>query len=180
MSHDHFCTPRNVSDMLWRFYDKRPVGLDPATNEHSIIRARRKFFAGALQLPWDATTIWENPPYSAIEPFTDHGILQLVKPKSKIREWIRLVPAATSTAWFRKTAGVEPVIVKGIEIYAPPPLALFTKRLKFIDPYAKTKESAMFDTVLFYFGKRRERFIKAFESITSWVSPGRSPSGRRR
>lgn len=183
MSHDHFCTPDIVVDMLEQFHGG-PVGLDPCSNAHSRIRALRAYVAGSLWLPWDppearaedgSVSIYENSPYSNIEAFTDHGVRQFVKPGSRIREWTRLLPASVSTAWFRKSAGQDPVFDGGgkVELYLPPPTVVFTKRLAFRDPFGIAKDGARFDTTLFYSGPRRRAFLREFKSITSWVASGR-------
>lgn len=171
MSHDHFCTPRPVADLLWRFFDG-PVALDSASNEHSIIKCERMYVRGSLHLPWDKTT-WTNPPFSGIGPFVVKGIRELAL--RNVFEWLLLVPANTSTLWWRQATGVEPVVLrKSPATFCNPkkPKVIFSKRLAFIDPRNKTsakKDSARFDTALLYYGPRRKHFVETFKPIASWI-----------
>ena len=81
---------------------------------------------------------------------------------------------ATSTKWWRKMCGIEPVpMAKNGEIRmlrAPNPRLLFTGRLKFI---GDVDCGARFDTVLAYYGCRVKAFEKEFASVTKWKTWGR-------
>jgi DNA N-6-adenine-methyltransferase Dam len=172
-STDNWCSPPEVADPLEQYFDG-PVDLDPCSNERSIIRARRAFVDKVgLMLAWDTTT-YENPPYSELDAWTDKGIQE--RSEARVRELVRLVPVATSTAWWRRAAGVEPVMFKtrggrGF-VYAGIPLMVFTRRLKFIDEQNEIDSGARFDSVLMLYGatrRRQQKFIREFASITSWV-----------
>lgn len=162
MPHDHFCSPPDVCDLLWRFFDG-PVGLDPCTNANSIVRAIQTFSAGALHLAWkppkSRNSIYENPPFSApyLKLFLEYGIAQR---KRFGFEHIRLVPVSTSTAWWRIAYG-EAATADGL--VSDRPSVCFTKRLPFIDLDGTLLEDvARFDTAIFYYGHRHGRFQEIF------------------
>jgi hypothetical protein len=168
MSHDEFCTPPPVASRVERFFDG-PVDLDPASNNRSIIKARKIYTAGALHLPWRARTVYENCPFSDpyLELFADKGIAER---RTHGFEHIRLVPVATSTVWWQKAQGVR---AAACGHYADKPSTVFTKRLRFIGLDGRVeKDSARFDVALFYYGNRHARFLEIFtepELAMWWV-----------
>jgi hypothetical protein len=173
MGTDNWCTPPEVADPLEQFFGG-PVDLDPCSNARSIIRAVQTYRAGGLHLPW-AKTNFENPPYGRLDLWTDKGIYEIVVVE-RVRELVRLVPVATSTGWWRRAVAVDetPAIwgdahePRARLVRAPDPLILFTKRIAFLNEEGMPQSGARFDSVLFYYGKRREAFRREFKAITSW------------
>lgn len=167
MATDDWCTCPDVEEGLYKFH-RGPVGLDPCSNERSIIRARRRYTAGALHLPWDAPTIFKNPPYSQLLPWTEYGIEQLQRTyRGRGKTMIDLVPATPSTEWWLKMLTAEPLLI-------------FTKRLPFINEQGVIDSGARFDCVLaLYHGagwrdrgavaESRARFLAVFRGLTRWV-----------
>ncbi len=172
MGLDNWCSPAEVADSLEQ-YRGGPVGLDPCSNERSLIRARRVYVGKvALMLPWgEEEDVYENPPYSRLEDFTRKGVAE--RYCGHTTELVRLVPVATSTAWWRVAMGLEEVRMFDRKMKrADKPLAVFTKRLKFIGEDGEDEESARFDSVLLLYGATRRaqrRFLREFAPITSWT-----------
>ena len=179
MNSDDWATPHCVADPLEQFYDG-PTGCDPCSNPTSIIRAHRALSAGGLHLRWThedikSTTGYRNPPYSGTEPWVDKAVRELHAVDRPLTEEISLVMVATSTKWWRKMCGTEPVPLARdgkIKMLTPQynPRLLFTGRLKFI---GDADNGARFDTVLAYYGHRVRAFEKEFKSITKWSTWGR-------
>ena len=160
---DWWCSPPEVAGPLEQFFNG-PVGCDPCSNPRSIIRARVAYTHGGLVLPW-ARTSYENPPYSAAGAWTDKAISEMKS--GTVRELVRLTMASTSTAWWQRQCLVP----------RRNPRLIFTKRLKFIDPFAEdageTRQGSRFEPVLTYFGPRVTEFEREFKSIAMWMGWGR-------
>jgi DNA N-6-adenine-methyltransferase (Dam) len=160
---DAWCSAEEVTVPLEQFFGG-PVHTDPCSNEFSIVRARVKYTYGGLHRPWGETT-YENPPYSKTKVWTDCAINEMRI--GNVRELVRLTMVSTSTVWWRRQCLVP----------RRNPRLLFTRRLKFYDPFAKTtkvtKMGARFDTVLTYYGPRVTAFEAAFRHLTRWMSWGR-------
>lgn len=173
---DHWNSPREVADPLEEFAGG-PVGIDPCSNETSIIKAVVRYVnVGGLILPWKPApghpqSAYENPPYSQLDAWTDKGIVEIADRRLGGRvDLIRLVPVASSTAWWRRAFGLEPVrLPGGVEVLPRKPTVIFTKRLQFLDGTGKQVGGARFDSVLFYYGRRERAFLRAFRAITSWT-----------
>lgn len=182
MNSDSWCSPRIVADPLEQFFGG-PVGTDPCSNPHSIIRACRAFHAAGLHLPWtrreDPTTAYRNNPYSNTDPWITKAIVELNKRELPLTEEVSLVMVATSTKWWRRQCGVLPVLIARdgkapLELRPKRPIRLlFTGRLKFI---GDKDSGARFDTVLGYWGSRTAAFDREFRSLTKWSAWG---DGRR-
>lgn len=190
MDSDSWCSPHSVADGLVDFFGG-PVGTDPCSNPNSIIKARRAFHAGGLHLSWtrpkDPPTAYRNNPYSDTLPWICKAVREMHKPELPLEEEVGLVMVATSTEWWRKMCGVEPVLVqpdtfgkltrnykhtgKLLELRPRNPRLLFTGRLKFL---GDADNGARFDTVLTYYGPRAERFDRVFKHLTKWSTWGRS------
>lgn len=172
MTMDHWCTPPAVADPLEAFF-RGPVACDPCSNSRSIIKAVTTYTAGGLHLPWGRTT-YRNEPYSRLEPWTDKSILEI--DAGNVVELVGLEPVATSTRWWRKTTGLEPVLVphptrknRMREVFAPRGTHMFTKRINFINERGVVMKGVRHDSVLTYYGPRRTAFKKAFRALESWT-----------
>jgi hypothetical protein len=183
VSTDDWCSGAEVRDGLERLGG---VQADPCTNERSIIKSIVRYTAGGLHLPWRPRRyarrprwlVYENPPYSRLGLWTDKGIRELLGDYGDApTELIRLVPVATSAAWWRRAHLLEAprgVELKRVQKKINPPLVIYTKRLSFIDENGVSDGGARFDSVLFcYFqrdrGRRVQAALKAFAPITSMV-----------
>lgn len=194
LSSDSWCTNHDVADRLEQFFDG-PVGVDPCSNPQSIINALNAYHAAGLHKPWTQPrtprTVYRNNPYSKTDPWIDKAIRELRKSnEAPVEEEVGLVMVSTSTGWWRKMCGVEPVLLfqnedgstttkpnkkgamsrrKPNEIWAPRARLLFTGRLKF---RGDVGFGARFDTVLSYYGTRVREFEREFKSITKWAAWG--------
>jgi hypothetical protein len=183
VSTDDWCSPRVIRAGLEQLGG---VQADPCTNGRSIIKSTVRYTAGGLHLPWRPRAyvrrrrwmVYENPPYSRLGLWTDKGIRELLGHYGPApTEIIRLVPVATSAAWWRRAHLIEAPKGLGLERVQDqidPPLVIYTKRLPFIDENGVEGQTARFDSVLFcYFQRERARrvqaAIKAFAPITSVV-----------
>jgi hypothetical protein len=165
--YDSWCTPAPVLDRVRRI-DR--IGLDPFSNAQSIVGALRQFRLDrgedALRLDWRGHgLVFVNPPFGdeiadcmrRVAYFAELGV-----------EIVALVPHRTDTAWYREA--VRTVRAK-CEWYG---------RMKFLRgqadraqltllgapaplPPMEGETSAPFPTVLLYYGRRRARFVRAFE-----------------
>lgn len=178
MSQDNWCSPGEVAEPLRRFARGRSnsygyVGLDPCSNDRSLILSRQRFVAGALHLPWRVdgkpTDGYENPPYSRLLAWAEKRRLELEL--GNLLEWTTLVPVATSTAWWGVTVQCDPLVV-------------FTKRIEFLNEQGVKEQGARFDSVLFLWAKDRNRrreqlsareelFLECFAPLVRSVVRGR-------
>lgn len=165
MNSDSWCSPVQIAGPVYQFFGG-PVGCDPCSNESSIIIADVAYTRGGLHKSWvpkpKNPTGYENPPYSRTRIWTDKALVEM---EAGLDELVRLVMVATSTEWWEKS------------VRAPRnPRLLFTKRLPFIgtdrngDP---SKDSARFDTVLMYYGRRWRQFDRHFAHVARWTRWGR-------
>ena len=175
MSTDDWCTPPEVDDCLFEFWGG-PCDLDPCSNSVSIIRAKKALTAGGLHLPWKRHT-FENNPYSKMLRWVDKSGVEVAK--GHVRELVTLWPVATSTVWWKRAVGLEPIppFAEGEkEIWMPNPQLVFPKRLAFLDENGQKVSGCRFDSVLFFYGKterRRKDFLHAFSNLTNWSTKGR-------
>jgi hypothetical protein len=177
MSTDDWATPHEVDECLWQFNGKKPVGGDPCSNSRSIIRARKRYTVGGLQLPWFRTT-YENNPYSNMLRWVEKGAYEMSI--GNVDELVTLWPVATSTVWWRRACGLEPIppfVVGGKEIEISNPTLIFPKRIAFLDHRGKPIKGTRFDSVLFFYGrseKRHREFRDAFSPLQiRWHARGR-------
>lgn len=80
------------------------IGLDPCTEPDNPCQAKRFYTAaddGLIQ-PWDAETIYVNPPYGkAREPWVD----RCIQAGAEGRKVVLLIPAHTDTRVFQRAMG---------------------------------------------------------------------------
>jgi len=77
--------------------------LDPCTEASNPTRAKRFYSLpkDGLQLPWDAQSIWVNPPYGELKNLWIDRCIQAAQDGSKV---VLLIPAATETRPFQHAA----------------------------------------------------------------------------
>lgn len=170
MDRDSWCSPRTIAEPLADFFGG-PVDCDPCSNERSIIRARAAYTWGGLHRPWGGPgvgtgkgTVYKNEPYSNPLIWSEKMVHEMRM--GRVTELVRLTMVATSTKWW------------SISMLETPrrPRLLFTGRLKFIgsnDDGTPCADSAIFDTVLMYYGRRWSQFDRAFKHVERWTTWGR-------
>lgn len=149
---DDFTTPAHVVDVLHRFAGAEGIGLDPATNPTSLVKARTKIMLpdDGLAIDWRSRgLVWCNPPYSAPEPWVFKGL-------STADEVAFLVKQDTATEWGRHLMSRGYVAV------------FFDQRLKFTLNGQRTV-GANFSSMCVYRGPRATRFSSFFAELGTAV-----------
>jgi len=165
-STDNWCTPPEVSVPLEDFFGG-PVGIDPATNDRSIIKSIVRYTELGLALPWykkaqgKNRSCFMNEPYSISGGFTDKANDEMHA--ERVTELVRLTTGSPSTAWWRRACKKSP----------RNPRIIFTRRLSFIGPHGKKMSTCRFEPALLYYGPRVAEFERAFKSIQRWTRWGR-------
>lgn len=76
------------------------IELDPCSNPQKTVPAQRHYVGGhgddGLVLPWDAKTMFLNPPWQAIDPWV-HRLVDEYRGAA-----VLLVPDRTERPWFQK------------------------------------------------------------------------------
>lgn len=162
MSSDEWCTPWPIVGPLAQFFGG-PVGVDPCSNERSIVRADAHYSWGGLVRSWRSKkkTAFMNNPYSTNDPWADKAVYEMKV--GHVDELVTLMMVAPSTTWWRTLCVSS----------RRNPRLIFTPRLKFIGKPNGPKEGARFDTVLKYFGRRHRAFEREFKHVTRWLAWGR-------
>ena len=167
---DSWCSPPEVTVPLHNLY-QRPVDVDPCSNPLSIVKSRIAYYENGLVLPWmiiddpgDQSSYMNNP-YSQSAVWFSKMLYELKI--GHVEEQVCLVNALTSTRWWR-------------DAMAKPrknPRVAFTKRIKFLDPYASGKgfrrTSCRFEPALIYYGRHHKRFDREFKHIINYSTWGR-------
>lgn len=165
---DEWGTPRWIIDFVQRTWG--PLDLDVAAQAWNA-KARRFISDGSTRRRWRCKHGWFQPPYSKpnLETFSKHLRHELLNHYAK--GFSGMVPADTSTAWFRKQLVGTGSVVRHSEVLLdkyPPPfdfgLLVRTKELElellFVGqrvehvPHPKYRgplESARFPSALFHF-----------------------------
>ena len=168
---DCWCSPPEIATPLVDLFGG-PVGMDPCSNERSIIQAFVALTHGGLVLPWCTDgvprTAYENFPYSQGQVWTDKALHELAT--GNVAELVRLSMMATSSQWWADAC------LKAERN----PRILGLKRLKFISPAPESRRAGgarrmtcRFEPALMYFGPRPEVFTKTFAHLTRWSTWGR-------
>jgi hypothetical protein len=97
---DWYCTPPEVLEAVYRFWSDG-IDLDPCSNEHSLVVARRSICLPEDGLTWDGWEgrVWVNPPYSDPDPWLAKCDWSA---NEKGAECLAFVKVDTSTQWWRK------------------------------------------------------------------------------
>jgi hypothetical protein len=154
----HWCTPPNYVHAIKAFFGG-PIGLDPCSNEHSIVAAAVEWAlpeVDGLQADWNHRTIFVNPPYGADR---ERG--------TTIRDWLRkcaeahavhraevlaLVPVATNTRhWKLHVWGAATAVA-----------FLYDTRLRFLVAGRDGGKGAPMSCAMIYWGSRGKDFEAAF------------------
>lgn len=113
-----WCTPPEYVDAVRRVFIAG-IGLDPCSNAHSTVGADRQITppANGLAVPWDASTVYVNPPYGRDKArgttirdwlakcseaaLAGSQVLALVPVATNTRHWRDHVFAATSICFLK-------------------------------------------------------------------------------
>ena len=157
LSH-HWCTPPKYVDAIREFFGGE-IALDPCSNEHSVVGAMVEFRlpdSDGLMEPWNARSVFVNPPYGR-----DRGrgtgirdwLLKCTKARSRFNaEVLALVPVATNTRhWKDAVFGVA----DGVTF-------LYDTRLRFLVGGRDTGKGAPMSCAMIYWGPRYEQFESVF------------------
>jgi len=149
-------TPPKYIQPITEFFGGH-IGLDPCSNEHSLVNAEREFIfpdKNGLVEEWDAETIFINPPYGRSEgtsllDWIDKGIDANEKYRSEL---IYLIPVATNTKHFKE------LIFKKFNAVC----FLADTRLKFYNKGIEDPKGAPMACCLCYLGRRTWDFEQKF------------------
>lgn len=154
----HWGTPPKYVNAVHTFFGAPPE-LDPCSNEYSIVGARTEWrlpFQDGLELSWNASSIYVNPPYGADRT---RG--------TRIRDWLKkcsdayhtnqaevlaLVPVAANTRHWKECVWASAVGV----------CFLYDTRLKFLEDGADVGKGAPMACAVVYWGEQFERFASVF------------------
>lgn len=139
---DEHYTPKEIWQPALSLLGSDKFGMDPCSNSKSdpnvpadILYTKED---DSLTIEWPFTpSIWCNPPYSLVYPFT-HRCINAAEYGSEV---FLLTKADPSTAWFQLIWHHSQCVL------------FFKKRIRFINP-DNQGNSAMFPSSLAYFGSR--------------------------
>lgn len=140
-------TPQSVITPIVRAFGR--IGLDPCSNENSIVPARvewrRERDGDSLARVWHRPglgLIYVNPVYKGILAW----IRKMIEERERGGELLACVPARTETQWWEEAieSGAVPGYWRG--------------RIAFLRGGARKKVSAPFPSALLYWGRRTARF----------------------
>jgi len=160
-----WCTPPNYVEAVRECLGGR-IELDPCSNRHSVVRAKREYVLPAengLTESWDYPTIYVNPPYGADR-----------EAGTTIKQWMRrcaeafqqhdsevlaLVPVATNTAhWKLYVWGAATAVA-----------FLYDTRLKFLVNGQGGGKGAPMSCAMVYWGSDYSRFANIFTKFGAVV-----------
>lgn len=154
----HWGTPRKYVEAVRTFLGG--IGLDPCSNPHSAVGADAEFLLpgrDGLREPWDARTVYVNPPYGSDR---ERG--------TTIRDWLRrcaeaaragsevvaLVPVAPNTRHWKLHVWPEASSV----------CFLADTRVKFLEDGREGVRGAPMACAMVYWGPRAAAFSDAFSA----------------
>lgn len=152
-----WCTPPKYVNAIKQFWDGH-IGLDPCSNEYSIVEAEREYKLpehDGLKEAWDADTIYVNPPYGSDRErgtTIKNWLARCVMANEAGSEVIALVPVATNTGHWKQY-----VFGKATSI-----CFLYDTRLRFWENGKDTGKGAPMACCLIYWGRDKTRFFKCF------------------
>lgn len=151
-STDDWYTPQKYIDAARRVLGA--IDLDPASSQKAqrIVQAARYFTIAddGLAHPWQARSLWLNPPYSAPGPWVEKLIGE--HEAGHVGAAILLVYVATDTSWFQ-----------GLWNY---PICFVRGRIQFNNRRGRSNPRG---SVFVYLGSDRARFIELFSPIGAVV-----------
>ncbi len=154
----HWCTPPKYINVIKKFFGGE-IALDPCSNENSIVMASIEYrlpHQDGLVEPWDAPTIFVNPPYGrdrARGTGIKDWLLRCSEAHSRYdSEVLALVPVATNTRhWKNFVFGVA----DGVAF-------LYDTRLRFLENGLDRGKGAPMSCAMVYWGSRYDQFEETF------------------
>ena len=152
-----WCTPPEIINSVRSVFGGR-IGLDPCSNEYSMVHAEVEYRLpgrDGLVLPWDAQTIYVNPPYGS-DTVRGTRIIQwferIAQAVERGSELIALVPVATNTRHWK-----EYVYPKASAI-----CFLYQPRVRFYIEGVEDPKGAPMSCCVIYYGNKRQAFAEEF------------------
>lgn len=152
-----WCTPPAIVQSVKEVFNGK-IELDPCSNEWSLVDAERSYALprnDGLREPWDARTIYVNPPYGS-DPVRGtriiHWFEKIVQAAKTGAEVIALVPVATNTQHWKRCVYPEASAI----------CFLSAPRLRFYINGQEDPKGAPMSCAAIYYGKNWGRFAEAF------------------
>ena len=160
----HWCTPPKYTEAA-RTALGGVIELDPCSNRHSIVGASRSYAlpVDGLCEPWDASTIYVNPPYGRA-----HEVRPGRKKPTTIADWLRL--CADAAARGSEVVALIPVASNtrhwkdSVWPCAAAIAFLYDTRLRFLVDGSTDNKGAPMACCAVYWGTNTKRFAAAFEA----------------
>lgn len=153
-----WCTPPHLIQSVKEVFGGT-IELDPCSNSYSLVEAQRSYqlpTSDGLKEPWDARTIFVNPPYGS-DPIRRTRILhwfrKIDEAHNKGSEIIALVPVATNTTHWKEF--VYPLASAICFLSAP--------RLRFYVNGIEDPKGAPMACAVIYYGKNFKKFSEIFK-----------------
>ncbi|MGP5603434.1 DNA N-6-adenine-methyltransferase [Corynebacterium casei] len=160
-----WCTPPSIIECVKSVFGGE-IELDPCSNSWSLVNANREFMLpehDGLKEPWDAGTIYVNPPYGS-DPTRGtriiHWFEKISEAVNKGSEVIALVPVATNTKHWKTY--VYPKAAAICFLYQP--------RVKFFIEGREDTRGAPMSCAVLYYGPRWEAFAASFREQGAVIS----------
>lgn len=152
-----WCTPPSIIKSVKEVFDGH-IGLDPCSNKWSLVDAERSFLLpehDGLREPWDAKTIYVNPPYGS-DPARGtriiHWFERMVRAAHAGSEVIALVPVATNTHHWKTYVYPEASAICFLSV----------PRLRFYIKGEEDPKGAPMSCAVIYYGSDWRKFADAF------------------
>lgn len=154
----HWCTPPKYVKVIKEFFGGE-IALDPCSNEYSVVGANSEYRlpeSDGLVLPWNAPTVFVNPPYGR-DRLRGTSIINWFKKCQDTHlhfgaEVLALVPVATNTRhWKEFVFGAAEGVV-----------FLYDTRLKFLEKGGAIGKGAPMACAMVYWGSDYNRFEDFF------------------
>lgn len=153
----HWGTPPALVESVREVFRGR-IGLDPCSNEHSLVLAEREYrlpeHDGLLE-PWNSSTIFVNPPYGSDKSRGTRIVdwfERVAQAAEQGAEVITLVPVATNTGHWKRF--VYPCATSICFLSAP--------RLRFHLNGVEDPKGAPMACAVIYYGAHESRFAAEF------------------
>lgn len=152
-----WCTPPSIIESVKEVFDGE-IELDPCSNEWSLVGAERSYCLpqhDGLREPWDAKTIYVNPPYGSDRMRGTriiHWFERMVRAANSGSEVIALVPVATNTHHWKSYVYPEASAI----------CFLSAPRLRFYIQGEEDPKGAPMSCAVIYYGSNWRKFAEAF------------------
>lgn len=140
------------------------IDLDPASDERpqEWIKAKRIYHESGLRLPWQATTVFCNPPYGKSDGRSSQALwakkMISVFQRGGFKQGILLINSAHGYRWYE-------------ELWVRYPVCLARERIRFIRDDGTIDGRAKKGQTFVYFGQDAAKFIEVFSQIGRVICP---------